>query len=253
MLGNASLDVNGNKIYVIEYAAGLGLAHPQIAKLSQEAFAGGSDSIVFISRTGKDNEYEMGVYERDGSFSNMCGNGCIGVLTYLEGRYGIEKCQLRSKNGKIVRVDLVGSLARVNFGRIEQSPIGSIPNGQRFLDENTPEAMMQKLDQLRHHPETLRAGIIENPDATNQFTHLLGVLDLVSGDGRFANLVNELRFHAYGESAGEPSILVEFPHIENPPLRDTYLQAAALLLRHPKNGRTFSNGVNIMFFDRNSQ
>lgn len=253
ILGNASLDVNGNKIYVIEHSAGTDASHPAIAQLSQEAFANGSDSVVLINGTDAENEYEMGVLERDGSMSNMCGNGCIGVLAYLEGRYGIQACRLKSRSGKLVRVDTVDGVARVNFGRIEQSPIGNLPNGRQFLEENTPDALLVKLGELRNHPEKLRAEIIENPDSTNQFTHLLGVLELVAKDAAFTELVSQLQLHAYGESAGEPSILVEFPHIDNASLRDTYLQAISMLLRHPQHGHTFAKGVNIMYFDRNHQ
>ena len=93
-------------------------------KLSERHFGIGSDGIIFIN-PGKVAEFEMEMYNADGSRAEMCGNGirCVGKFVYDNGltdqtsitveSFGkIKYLDLTVEDGKVTRV-------RVNMGQPE--------------------------------------------------------------------------------------------------------------------------------------
>ncbi len=99
-------------------------AKPRLVKeLSREHFGIGGDGVIFINPSAKA-DFEMEMYNKDGSRGKMCGNGirCVGKYVYdhgmTEGRSDItiecfgevKRLEMTCENGKAVQ-------ARVNMGK----------------------------------------------------------------------------------------------------------------------------------------
>lgn len=102
------------------------LANPEQASIfvSDRHFGIGSDGLILINPS-KVADFEMAMYNADGSRSEMCGNGirCVGKYVYdhgltdkttvtIETLAGIKTLELHVENGKVASV-------RVNMGRPE--------------------------------------------------------------------------------------------------------------------------------------
>ncbi|MBQ5386116.1 MAG: diaminopimelate epimerase [Lachnospiraceae bacterium] len=102
------------------------LANPEQAAIfvSDRHFGIGSDGLILINPS-KVADFEMAMYNADGSRSEMCGNGirCVGKYVYdhgltdkttvtIETLAGIKTLELHVENGKVASV-------RVNMGRPE--------------------------------------------------------------------------------------------------------------------------------------
>ncbi len=116
---------------------------PEFVKAASDRHFGiGSDGVIFINPS-KEADFEMEMYNADGSRSEMCGNGirCVGKYVYDYGMTdktnitvmsagAVKYLELTVRNGKVVKV-------RVNMGkpelRAELIPVIS-PN-DRVVDE----------------------------------------------------------------------------------------------------------------------
>ena len=116
---------------------------PALAKkISDRHFGVGSDGLIMINPTDKA-DFEMEMYNADGSRAEMCGNGirCVAKYVYdygltdktrisVETLAGIKYLDLTVENGKV-------SLVRVDMGRpiLEPENIPVQAEGRRVVDE----------------------------------------------------------------------------------------------------------------------
>ena len=113
-------------------------------RLSNRNFGIGSDGLIFIN-PGKIAEFEMEMYNADGSRSEMCGNGirCVGKYIYDHGlsdktQISVESAGavkyltlFKGENGKIEKV-------RVNMGPpiLESKLVPVISDNEKVIDES---------------------------------------------------------------------------------------------------------------------
>ena len=105
-------------------------------RLSNRNFGIGSDGLIFIN-PGKIAEFEMEMYNADGSRSEMCGNGirCVGKYIYDHGLSDKTQISVESagavKYGKIEKV-------RVNMGSpiLESKLVPVISDNEKVIDES---------------------------------------------------------------------------------------------------------------------
>ena len=113
-------------------------------RLSNRNFGIGSDGLIFIN-PGKIAEFEMEMYNADGSRSEMCGNGirCVGKYIYDHGlsdktQISVESAGavkyltlFKGENGKIEKV-------RVNMGSpiLESKLVPVISDNEKVIDES---------------------------------------------------------------------------------------------------------------------
>ena len=116
---------------------------PELAKkISDRHFGVGSDGLIMINPSDKA-DFEMEMYNADGSRGEMCGNGirCVAKYVYdygltdktsisVETLGGIKYLDLTVQDGKV-------KLVKVNMGRPELAPL-KVPvaaEGDRAVDE----------------------------------------------------------------------------------------------------------------------
>ena len=113
-------------------------------RLSNRNFGIGSDGLIFIN-PGKIAEFEMEMYNADGSRSEMCGNGIRCVVKYIYDHGLSDKTQIsvesagavkyltlfKGENGKIEKV-------RVNMGSpiLESKLVPVISDNEKVIDES---------------------------------------------------------------------------------------------------------------------
>ena len=123
---------------------------PEVARrLSDRHFGIGGDGVIFINPA-KEADFEMEMYNADGSRSEMCGNGirCVAKYVYDKGlirkeRFSVVSAgrikwlELMTENGKVSRV-------KVNMGAPELVPaqIPVLVQGERAVD--TPITVLGK-------------------------------------------------------------------------------------------------------------
>ncbi len=113
-----------------------------VRRLSDRHFGIGSDGLIFINPS-SEADFEMEMYNGDGSRSQMCGNGirCVGKYVYDKGM--TDKTRLRViSGGEIKYLDLTvedGSVSRVrvNMGKpvLDAESIPVTGAGGRVVDE----------------------------------------------------------------------------------------------------------------------
>src|SRR3989344_2791123 len=74
-----------------------------VKRLSDTVSAGDLDSAILLtSSLRKDADYKLTVIEKDGSISNMCGNGVRAVAAFMNDKYGLAEVKLETAAGEIV-------------------------------------------------------------------------------------------------------------------------------------------------------
>lgn len=114
-----------------------------VRKLSDRHFGIGGDGVIFINPS-EDADFEMEMYNADGSRSEMCGNGirCVGKFVYDKGLTDkteisvisagkIKYLTLHTENGKV-------STVRVNMGEPEfiAANVPVISSNEQVVDED---------------------------------------------------------------------------------------------------------------------
>lgn len=143
--GNDYIYVNGFDEHVLQEEK------PKLARrLSDRHFGVGGDGLIFINPS-KEADFEMEMYNADGSRAEMCGNGirCVAKYVYDNGMTDKERISIVSA-GQIKYLDLTVekkagraqergevSLVRVNMGSPVLSPaqIPVLVSGDRAVDE----------------------------------------------------------------------------------------------------------------------
>jgi len=218
------------------------------------------------------------VIERDGSWSEMCGNGARAVALYLQDsdpvKYARQPITLVTKSGKQVIVQSVERdgkiLYQVNMGQVSsieenQEPFqdllgeGFDGNLEKFGLENL---ILNELNKYLENPNLLRKLFPNlNPDGKPNplsiYSHYFHeILQRVNEESEFGEFVQALKYRGLYQAGGEPHTLIEItdPEIVNILGEDRfsdYLKAASFVLRHlrDKEGRRlYPQSMNFMFY-----
>jgi diaminopimelate epimerase len=98
--------IGNDYVYIDATKENIQLSSDQIQKISNRNFGIGSDGVIFI-RPSKHAEFQMDMYNSDGSSSEMCGNGvrCVGKFVYDHGLTKNLQPQIETGKG-ILTLDL---------------------------------------------------------------------------------------------------------------------------------------------------
>ncbi|MCU0823192.1 MAG: diaminopimelate epimerase [Leptospira sp.] len=98
--------IGNDYLYVDATKENIQLTTEQIQKLSDRNFGVGGDGVIFI-RNSKLGEFQMDMYNADGSSSEMCGNGirCVGKYIYDHGLTKNKKPTIETGKG-VLTLDL---------------------------------------------------------------------------------------------------------------------------------------------------
>ena len=136
--GNDYIYINGIKEHIDE-----GRKPELVRRLSDRHFGIGGDGVIFINK-GKQAEFEMEMYNADGSRSQMCGNGIRCVAKYVYDRGLTDKKNITVESfGKVKYLELTTdadnkvSKVRVNMGApvLNAGEIPVISDNEKVIDE----------------------------------------------------------------------------------------------------------------------
>ncbi|TGK03246.1 diaminopimelate epimerase [Leptospira langatensis] len=98
--------IGNDYVYVDATKDDLRLSAEQIQKLSDRNFGIGGDGVIFI-RSSQKGDFQMDMYNADGSSSEMCGNGirCVGKFVYDHGLTNKKQPKIETGAG-ILELDL---------------------------------------------------------------------------------------------------------------------------------------------------
>jgi len=201
------------------------------------------DSCIFL-RHEKENIFDFLVYERDGSFSVVCGNGLGGAMQYVQQEYGLQKGIFQNRLWEQI------------LAEIDQEKISvTLSPWTLFLSEDEEHMMTQKkipdiFTKIKLLAEKDRLGDIETIcENKNQALYFYELFTKLTDDADFEKLCQSLHLKTGYRIAGEPHVIIECDVADlSDYMRDTYLKAVSFCLRD----RGFLGGweVNYMFFDR---
>ena len=217
------------------------------------------------------------VIERDGSWSEMCGNGARAVAKYLYDS-GLAKpgqpIILVTKSGKEIEVKALRiegkTWYQVNMGQVssvEEDPKsfeglleqGFDGNSERF---NVEQLILTELDKYLTEPKRLQELFPDlmpdgQPNPLSMYSsYFYELLQRVNTEDEFNQFVQALAYRGLYQAGGEPHTLIE---ITDPTIVATlgdvkfsvYLKAVSFLLRHiqnEQNSRLYPQSMNFMFY-----
>lgn len=78
--------IGNDYVYIDATKESIDLTPEQIQKISNRNYGVGGDGVIFI-RSSKSGDFKMDMYNSDGSYSEMCGNGvrCVGMFVHDKG------------------------------------------------------------------------------------------------------------------------------------------------------------------------
>ncbi|MCR4990205.1 MAG: diaminopimelate epimerase [Lachnospiraceae bacterium] len=113
-----------------------------VRKLSDRHFGIGSDGVIFINPSEKA-DFEMEMWNADGTRAEMCGNGIRCVAKYVYDKSLTQKTELKIESfGKVKDITIIpedgkAKLIRVNMGSpiLESSQIPVVSGSEKVIDE----------------------------------------------------------------------------------------------------------------------
>jgi diaminopimelate epimerase len=98
--------IGNDYVYIDATKEDIRLTPEQIQKVSHRNFGIGSDGVIFI-RPSKKGDFQMDMYNSDGSSSEMCGNGvrCVGKFVYDQGLTTSKNPKIETGKG-VLELDL---------------------------------------------------------------------------------------------------------------------------------------------------
>lgn len=112
--------IGNDYVYIDATKNDIRLSPEQIQKLSDRNFGIGSDGVIFI-RNSKTGEFQMDMYNSDGSSSEMCGNGvrCVGKFVFDHGLTKNQKPTIETGKG-VLTLDLkTGTTGKVEMVTVD--------------------------------------------------------------------------------------------------------------------------------------
>ena len=256
---------------------------------AKKVFAENPDSIdtVLVLVALGNNNFRYLVIERDGSWSEMCGNGARAVAMCLQDKYGYKKIILITKSNRQITVQAVekdgetwyqvdmGQVTSVtedpnSFSKVLQVNYdGNLEQLQlvRYLKEpkenQLGQLVLSELSSYLRNPEYLEELFPDllpnnqpNPLAVYR-SQFLNIFSTVIKEDEFTTkFAPTLRYRGLYQAGGEPHTLIEItdPEIVNILGEDRlsdYLKAVSFVLRHlrDKEGRRlYPQSMNFMFY-----
>lgn len=112
--------IGNDYVYIDATKNDIRLSPEQIQKLSDRNFGIGSDGVIFI-RNSETGEFQMDMYNSDGSSSEMCGNGvrCVGKFVFDHGLTKNQKPTIETGKG-VLTLDLkTGTTGKVEMVTVD--------------------------------------------------------------------------------------------------------------------------------------
>jgi diaminopimelate epimerase len=112
--------IGNDYVYIDATKQDIRLSPEQIQKVSDRNFGIGSDGVIFI-RNSSSGEFQMDMYNSDGSSSEMCGNGvrCVGKFIYDHGLTKNKRPLIETGKG-VLTLDLsLDSTGRVDMVSVD--------------------------------------------------------------------------------------------------------------------------------------
>lgn len=142
--GNDYVYIDGSRFHIDSFSK------PQFVRnVSNRHFGIGSDGVIFINPSGIA-DFEMEMYNADGSRSEMCGNGirCVAKYVYDKGLWDKDEVDIESF-GKVKHIILFikddeVKTARVDMGEPILNPV-MIPVNTSMLDDPTGNVIMKPI------------------------------------------------------------------------------------------------------------
>ena len=140
-----------------------------VRRLSDRHFGIGGDGVIFVN-PGSKAEFEMEMYNADGSRAEMCGNGirCVGKFVYDHGLTDKERVTIESF-GKVKILDLTVkdghvTSARVNMGAPILKP-SEVPVDDSYLGDTDEDTFIAKPLTVKGHDYKITCVSMGNPHA----------------------------------------------------------------------------------------
>ena len=171
-LGNDYVYINAFEETVTDPAA---LA----VRMSRQHFGCGSDGLILI-KPGKIAEFEMEMYNNDGSYSEMCGNGIRCVAKYCHDRGLTDKTEFTIESGGQVKVmhlnlapDGTTQSVRVDMGQpeLDGSKIPSVAQGCPVIGHEITVEGKTYAFTLVNMGNPHAVCFVDNPDTAPVTTH----------------------------------------------------------------------------------
>ena len=145
--GNDYVYIDGSRFHIDSFSK------PQFVRnVSNRHFGIGSDGVIFINPSGIA-DFEMEMYNADGSRSEMCGNGirCVAKYVYDKGLWDKKEVDIESF-GKVKHIKLFISKGKVMSARVDMGePIlkpAQIPVNTSMVENPLEPVLMHLLEAL---------------------------------------------------------------------------------------------------------
>ncbi|TGK61931.1 diaminopimelate epimerase [Leptospira wolffii] len=145
--------IGNDYVYIDATQDDLRLSPEQISKLSDRNFGIGGDGVIFI-RSSKAGDFQMDMYNADGSSSEMCGNGirCVGKFVYDHGLTNKKQPKIETGAG-VLELDLqVGGNGKVEQVSVDMGKPILVPSLIPVKWENENPILEQPLSFLSKLP-----------------------------------------------------------------------------------------------------
>lgn len=157
------VNAEGNRLLVIEDKLGWASrdedrGEEMIKKATKQLREDDLDTAILLTRpTKKEADYQMVIIEKDGSISNMCGNGVRAAAYFMKEHYGSNEVKLQTASGEIV-TGFKGEGENEYNARLSPVAELSVESAQQFADivsdsvrlEPNPMATLDNLAQQQN-------------------------------------------------------------------------------------------------------
>lgn len=234
-------DSNGNRLAIQEISTG---NTNEMSILWNQIFQRKTwiDSIIFLQKIGE-KKYNFFVYERNGTFSSMCGNGAGTSLSYLFSKYGISQADFITLSHQSVHATIDEQKVSIQMWATQE--ISDVTNIIQvgFILHNISSYISQFLE----NPSLLSQKVKDE----NKLTYFLAMFQNLSLDEQFGNFVLNLQIKKFSSIAWEPHVLIDiWDTLKNTFLTSYYLKAISFLLRIHSN---ITGDINFMFFKQEKE
>lgn len=138
--------IGNDYVYVDATRDDIRLSPEQIQRISNRNFGVGSDGVIFIRKSDKA-EFQMDMYNSDGSSSEMCGNGlrCVGKFIYDKGLTRNLQPKIETGAG-ILTLDMkIGSSGVVELVTVDMGKPILIPQNIPMVWQDSEPVMNRKI------------------------------------------------------------------------------------------------------------
>lgn len=237
----------------------------------------GIDTVLNVAPLNEPGAFKYEVHERDGSMSEMCGNGARAVAAILtntgvtppnepitlvtQNEHRVEVTQVTREDGDHYRVDM-GHVSNIQEDSPSFEHLVTAPEQLGY----TPEQIHHEAVRYMEDPKQLKELFPDESDLSNYDSYFLNRLQMVYGDeGEFADFdrfCQSIQYRGLYQAGGEPHMLLELTDSEMAEnLSETkfnlFLKMNSFLIRNQRadvadgTAAQFPHSMNITFFKPN--